>query len=105
MSSTHIISSINSNFTYLFKKNFVDLFNQAKYLEEAVDCFISIIAANETILTKISEGIKVEDVMKELTNQQEVMVGSKKQVGVFNLRLVFDNKERMVTFTRDLFKH
>jgi len=67
-------------------------------LEEAVDCFISIIAANETILTKISEGIKVEDVMKELTHQQEVLIGTKKQVGVFNLRLVFDNKERIVTF-------
>jgi len=66
----------------------------AKYLEEAVDCFISIISKNETILSKIGDGIK-EDDQKAITALQEASTAPRKSMGIFNIKIVLDQRQEL----------
>jgi len=67
---------------------------QIKYLQEAVDCFISIISTNHTLLTRLNENVDITDLRKELRAALELeKLSTKKTVQVFNLKVIFDNKK------------
>ncbi len=66
--------------------------DQAKYFQEAVDCFVSIIGKNETILSKLSEEIEMQNFKKDIETKSSTKA-KKNQIQIFNsLKLNFRDK-------------
>lgn len=58
-----------------------------------MDCFISVIGPNQTILSRINEDTDVKDVQREMEEAAETdTVAKKKQVEIFNIKVIFDKK-------------
>ena len=65
-----------------------------KYFQEAVDCFISIVSTNQTLLNRINENVKIAEIKKEIRDSLEFKhMTTKVSVNVFNVKVVFDQRK------------
>ena len=67
---------------------------QTKYFQEAVDCFISIVGKNPTLLNRINENVALNDIKKEIQESLDFKhLATKVSVNVFNVKVVFDHRK------------
>jgi len=65
-----------------------------KFFEEAVDCFVSIVSTNQTLLNRINENVKIAEIKREISDALEFKhLTTKVSVNVFNLKVVFDHRK------------